>query len=475
MSSNGTNGIQVPYSQEAEEAVLGAVLVDPDQYKVLASRLVEDDFFFLKHGYIWRAISDLDKAGQPLDYLTLCVKLEQMGLMQTVGGPPFITEIAYKTPTSQHAQVYADLVRRACVRRQMLSAADSWKALALDETLTLEEINNKTQELFLNVRGRVIETRESHIRDTCDVYLEDFQKRVDAGMNVEGVPSGLIDLDDLLGGFEKQRLYVLAGRPGMGKSSLLVGIALHVAKAGLPVYLFLHEMSKADTLKRMIAMETGVSTRQQRQVTCLTPANLSQITACLGNLSRLPIMMDDLPRTTAEMESFCIVQKRTTGLALVLSDGLYCQPSGIPSASSYEQLSRLAHDNKTLAKTLDVPVITTHQLSRDVDDRKDHRPVLADLRGSGQIEEVADSVIFLYRDSVYNEATECPNQCDLIVAKNRDGGTGTIPAYFEKTLTKFMNATQRRVDLGNEKVIPLPKPAALPAGKTQAAMSAPEG
>ncbi len=469
MNGNGTNTIQPPYSQEAEEAVLGAVLVDPGQYKVLAARLTEDDFFFLKHGYIWKAIGELDKAGQPLDYLTLCVRLEQMGLMQTVGGPPFITELSYKTPTSQHAQVYAGLVRRACVRRQMLAAADSWKALALDEQLSLEQVSSKAQELFLNVQSRTVEVREQSMIPTVGGFLDRLHERVDRGMNAVGIPTGLTDLDELIGGLEKQRLYVVAGRPGAGKSAYIVCLALAAAKAGARVQVFLQEMSIDETMERVFAIESGVSAWQQRHAASITPDQLQRITDAAGPLSQLKIWWSDLPITPAEMEARCIYRKRCDGLDLVISDGLYRQPPNKPANNSYERVSQLARDNKNMAKLLNLPVVVTHQLDRAVDDRKDKRPILSDLRDSGVVEEEADVVVFLYRDVIYNEATEIPNQCDFIVAKNRGGATGTVPAYFEKSLTRFSNAAAQRVNLGDDKVIPMPKPAT----KTQAAMSAP--
>jgi replicative DNA helicase len=460
-------------SIEAEEALIGAVLINPSAFRILAATVRPEDFYILRHSYIWQAFEHQSQQDKAIDYLTTCVELQKMGQIDAIGGPAYLTELSCKTPTSMHGEVYAGLVKQSATRRRLLQATDQIRALALDEALQMSEVMGQAQSLFLDVSSQVTENRGENVKSAMNDLLDSIEGQTKNHDSLIGIPSGLTDLDDLSQGFQAQDLIVLAGRPGAGKSALILNIALNAARAGHKVGLFLNEMSTREACYRWVAIDSGINSNKLKRAASLTAAQWQDMTHAIGRFSELPIWIEDYPLKPLEMAAKCQWLKRTRGLDLVLFDGMYKQHADSGDLEDYKRYSQVAEANKTLAKMLDVPVIATHQLNRDLEDRKDKRPQLSDLRGSGRIEEEADVVMFLYRDAMYNDNTEFPNQADIIIAKNRDGSTGTVPTYFEKTLTKFMNAAATRVDLGDDRVIPMPKPPTLPTGTTHAAKTAP--
>jgi replicative DNA helicase len=469
-SNNDTSLLPAPMSIEAEEALIGAVLINPSAFRILAATVHPEDFYILRHSYIWQAFERQSQQDKAIDYLTTCVELQKMGQIDAIGGPAYLTELGNKTPTSMHGPVYAGMVKQAATRRRLLQATDQIRALALDEQLQLNEVMGQAQSLFLDVSSRVVEDRGCSMKTAMNDLLDVIESQAKTHTSLVGIPSGLTDLDDLMQGFQAQDLIILAGRPGAGKSALILNIALNAARAGHKVGLFLNEMSRQEACYRWLAMDSGVNSNKLKRAASLTAAHWDRMTHAIGKFSDLPIWIEDYPLKPLEMAAKCQWLKRTTGLDLVLFDGMYKQHADSGDLEDYKRYSQVAEANKTLAKMLDVPVVATHQLNRDLEDRKDKRPQLSDLRGSGRIEEEADVVMFLYRDAMYNDNTEFPNQADIIVAKNRDGSTGTVPTYFEKTLTKFMNTATTRVDLEDDRVIPMPK---YPTDTTHAAKTAP--
>lgn len=436
-----------PYSQEAEEAVLGAILVNPDAFISVAAILKAEDFFFLKHGYVWQALERIVKRDEPIEYLVVMSELKAMGWLDEIGGAPFITLLVNNTPTSLHAETYARLVQRAAIRRRFMVAADEIKALAVNEKLTLEQMRDKAQKQFLRVSGQVNQHQGETIGEGINRIFEDVEKRFLEGDKLLGVPSGLTDLDNLLGGFEKQDLIVLAGRPGMGKSALVLRVALNAAQAGYKIGLFPNEMSKDECYFRMAAMITGLNSQRIKRPATLSPAEYSRLTSAFGELAKLPIFIDDARMSPAQLYAVGEWRKHNFGLDMIMVDGMYRMPSSSGTTDRYERFSEVAEDLKNACRDLDLPIFTTHQLNRELERRADKRPVLSDLAESGRIEWEIDIAMFLYRDAVYNPATEFPNEAEIITAKNRDGSTGTVSVYFDRQVTNFLNGQRRTIHL----------------------------
>lgn len=441
--------IDVPHSLEAEEAVIGAVLINPSAFIPIASFLKSADFYYLKLAYIWGAFERLTKRSDPIDYMTVIQELKAMGWLDEVGGPPEITRLVTQTPTSIHAEVYGHLVEKDSIRRNLLNMTDQIRGYALNTEIELTEVIDQSQSRFLEVLGRVIESRGEFIGTGIEQLLTEMESAATHPQHLVGIPTAYKALDELLGGVEKQDLIVLAARPGAGKSALCGCLALNMAKMGYKVGFFPNEMSKTEFYRRALAVETGIDSRlAKRGVLTQTQWKTTYETA--AQIHDLPIYIDDKRYTPMQLQMKGKALQSNGALDVMLVDGLYRMPADSGADKRVDRFSELAEAMKNLSKDLDIPVIVTHQLSRECEKRQDKRPILSDLAESGRIEQEADQVWFIYRDVMYNDATEFPNQADIIVAKNRDGATGTIALYFEKTLTRFVDGNVRRVSLLDE-------------------------
>jgi replicative DNA helicase len=440
----------VPYSQEAEEAVIGAVIVNPASFYSVASFLNAEDFFILRHQHIWEALLRLNERGDDIDYVSIVQELRNVDKLDEIGGAAYITQLINNTPTSIHAEVYGRLVERAAIRRRLLSAADRIKLLALDEELTVERVMDGAETELFGVSERQLSRELIPMREALSLYYDQLEALMQAGAETVGLPTGFKDLDKLLGGLQKSDLLVFAGRPGMGKTSWLLSVALNAARLGRRVLIFTMEMGVDQIVQRMVSMEAAINSQKLR-VGNLAQQEWAKFVQVVDNLSHFRVFIDDTPAMTPlQMRSKCFRLMREHGIDLVILDYMQLMNAG----GSYEnnrvqEISYISRSMKELARELNVPIISAAQLSRAVEQRQDKRPVLSDLRESGSIEQDSDIVMFLYRDEVYNEATEFPNQAEIIVAKHRNGPTGTISLYFDKSLTKFLNAAERSIDLSH--------------------------
>lgn len=439
-----------PYSEEAEVATLGAILLNPETYPEVSSFLKAEDFFFVRHQYIWQAFGHLLQDGATIDTTTTTHALEALGVADVVGGRAYLMGLVTRTPTSVHAQIYAHLVQKAALRRRLMQAADEIRDLARDETLNVEDVLTQSE-------GKLFSISDTHAkRDFVPMWdaISDYYERMEYLLAHQheslGVPSGFRDMDALLGGFQKSDLIVFAGRPGMGKTSFLLTVAMNAARLGARVGIFTMEMGVEQMVQRMIAMETGIN-MQKLRLADLNQQEAARFTEVVGRIVNFPIFIDDTPALTPQdIRTKCRRLTHEHGLDMVMIDYMQLMNAGNAYANNrVQEISFISRNLKELARELNVPLISAAQLSRAVEQRQDKRPVLSDLRESGSIEQDSDVVMFLYRDEVYNEATEYPNQADILVSKHRNGPTGTISLYFEKSITKFMDATVHRVDLSD--------------------------
>lgn len=440
--------MQTPYSQEAEEAALGALIIDPLCYYDMAQFLQADDFFILRHRYIYTAIQTLTERGEPIDYLTVCEALKDTGRLSEIGGPAYITRITNVAPSSQNGVAYAHLVERAAIRRKIMAFTDEAKLLAINEEMTVSDVITELEGKFTEVTSRV--TGDS--TKTLGAAVSQFYDRVDALINSNGEPiglaTGLKDLDYMLKGLGQQSLTLLGGRPGMGKSSASLTFALNMAKAGIRVAYFTLEMSTEEMTSRIISMQTGINT-QKLKTGNMSAVEIGAFTKASSDLQGLPLFIDDTTTwTPQQLKAKCASMLRRNGIQIIFIDHVgLMNGGGRYKDNKVAEASFISLSLKGIARSLKVPVWGDIQLNRELEKRQDKRPQLSDLRDTGSWEQDADNVIFMYRDEMYNEATEFPNQVDFIIAKQRSGPIGTVSAYFEKTTTAIHNAAQRSVDL----------------------------
>ena len=450
-SSTQTQPRPALYSAEAEEAVLGAILLNPEVFHDVSDFLSTEDFFIVRHGWIWEAIRRLHERREAVDYLTVVEELRNMGHLEEAGGQSYITHLIDNTPTSIHAETYGRIVERMATRRRLLDAASQIASHAHNEELDVDEaINRSERALFQAIEHR--QKRDTQpIQEVIEEYLDQLTSRYEGRDRPMGIPTGFRELDKLLGGMQKGDLIIIAGRPGMGKTSWLISTALNAARRFQSrVVIFSLEMSNEQVVQRMISAETGIDSRKLRSGD-LNEEEWRRLTYALDSLSKLQIFLDDTPSLSAiQMRTKCRRLHAEYGLDLIMVDYLQLMASGVRAENRVQEISYISRSLKQLARELRVPVLSAAQLSRAVEQRQDKRPQLSDLRESGSIEQDADMVLFIYRDEAYNEDTDRPNQADIIVAKHRNGPTGTVTLFFRKEQTLFTDPKVVSIDLGSE-------------------------
>ncbi|PJF35619.1 MAG: replicative DNA helicase [Candidatus Thermofonsia Clade 1 bacterium] len=436
-----------PHSIEAEEAVLGAVLIYPDVLLELTSILKPEDFYELKHRWIWEAMLALAERNDAIDLLTVVEELRNRRRLEDVGGAAYITQLANNTPTYLYADTYAQVVRRAAIRRRLMEAAGKIADLARDEGRDLQEAISAAEVTLFSVTDESL--RQEII--PLDQAISNYYRRVEElylnQREILGLPTRFADLDKLLGGLQKSDLIIVAARPGVGKTSFLLSVVLNAARAAnARTAFFSLEMGHEQLVQRLYSIETGINSQRLRDGR-LENHEWDRFVEATSKLNRLPIVIDDTPGISVQqVRARCRRLKKEGGLDLVVVDYLQLLTSGTTRAdiNRVQEISYISRSLKEMARELKVPVLAAAQLSRAVEQRADKRPQLSDLRESGSIEQDSDVVIFLYRDELYNANTEHPNQAEVIVAKHRNGPTGKIWLYFRKDLTQFVDLEVRQ-------------------------------
>lgn len=438
----------VPHSVEAEEAVLGSILINPDAFYEVAPFLQAEDFFIVRNAWVWEAITRLHERGEQIDYLTVVEELRQQNRLEEIGGAAYLTYLINHTPSSIYTETYGRIVERAALRRRMLNAASTIARLAQQEDRDITDVIDQSEAALFAVTERRLRQELVPIGDALTEYYDRIERLVRQQTESLGVPMGFTDLDRLLGGLQKSDLIIIAGRPGMGKTSWLLTVAHNAARAGSRVAIFSMEMSNEQIVQRLVATETGISMHKLR-LGQLKDAEWNVFVEAVGRLGKLNIYLDDTPALTPlQMRAKCRRLYSEHGVDLIVLDYLQLMSAGTGySDNRVQEISFISRSLKQLAREMNVPVLAAAQLSRAVEQRQDKRPQLSDLRESGSIEQDADVVMFIYRDEVYNENTDRPNQADIIVAKHRNGPTGSVTLFFRKELTQFANLVKTDIDL----------------------------
>ncbi|MGZ6004558.1 MAG: replicative DNA helicase [Candidatus Saccharimonadales bacterium] len=446
---SGKSGVS-PQNTEAEASLLGALLIDTDAIVKIADSVSPRDFFDKKHERIYEGILQLYENHSAVDVLTLADQLKNNGHLDNIGGPSYLTELTNFVPTAAHVEQYADIVAQKALRRRLITASREIVDLGLDESKQLRELIEEAE-------TRLFEVSQQHIKQDIisleAILAESFDRLDDLHKDkqkIRGIPTGFKDIDNLLAGFQRSDLIILAARPSMGKTALALNFAHNVAvMANEPVLVFSLEMSKEQLVDRLLSMESGVDAWALRTGN-LTDADFEKIGHAMGTLSEAQIFIDDTPgitisdlRTKARREA----HKRPLGLIIV--DYLQLMSGGSRfggDGNRVQEISEISRGLKGVARELNVPVLALSQLSRSVESRSPQIPQLADLRESGSIEQDADIVAFIYREEYYNPETDRKKLTDVLIKKHRNGPTGGVELYFDNEKQRFRSVDNRHQD-----------------------------
>jgi replicative DNA helicase len=450
-SDSGASPLKsVPANLEAERAVLGALMIDPDAIIKVANFLRAEDFYRERHGWIYDAMSTLNERHEPLDFVTLVDELERRSQLEEIGGPAYLTDLIAGTPTAIYVDHYARIVERTAVLRRLISAAGKIAELAYDESQDVDEVVDRAEQIIFGVSESRIHRDLVPIRAIMSSVVERIDFLTRNRDTLMGVPTGFTLLDRLLGGLQKSDLVILAGRPGMGKSSFALSIAQNAAtRYSARVAIFSLEMSNEQMVQRLLSMETGIDSHRLR-LGDVHEDEWPILLEAANNLAATAIFIDDTPAAgVVEVRTKARRLYAEHGLDLILIDymQLMTGPTGGRNENRQQEISYISRSLKSLARELNVPVIALSQLSRAVEARHDKRPMLSDLRESGSIEQDADVVLFIYREDYYVEDSDRQNIADVLVAKHRHGSTGNVSLYFRKELTQFRDLEIQRTEL----------------------------
>jgi len=433
----------LPQNIEAEQAVLGSLLIDPRAVERVASFLQADDFYLPVNAEVYRGMLALYQVDRPTDIVTLSDYLQGQNRLDDTGGAAYLASLATIVPTSINVEYYGRIVERLAVLRRLVDAGGRISSIGYDERLEAEEaIEGAERVLFEISRQRTTRDFEPISKPLAAVY-EKLDHIHSHESEITGVTTGFVDLDRLTSGMQRSDLIILAGRPSMGKTAIALNIAHSVAvKANMPVGIFSIEMSSEQLATRLISLQGNIESQRLRSGH-MTDSDWDRLVQAVGVLSEAPIFVDDTPSlSVVDMRSKARRLHSEQGLGLIVVDYLQLM-QGASSENRVQEISAITRGLKALARDLDVPVMALSQLSRAPEQRPNHEPMLSDLRESGSIEQDADIVMFIYRDVKYNPETERPNVADVIVAKHRNGPTGTVHLFYQDALMKFLDLSVR--------------------------------
>ena len=424
-----------PQSIEAEQSLLGALLIDKDAIVKIADTITADDFYRGVHQQVFTAMKELYEKREPIDLLSLTAQLEAKGQLEAIGGRSYLTSLVNSVPTASHVVAYAEL------------AAAEITELGFQETEEVDRLLDQAEQQLFTVSRRYLKRTFVPITDVLTETFDRIDELHKESGKLRGVRTYYSDLDNMLAGLQKSDLIILAARPSMGKTALALNFALFAAQAGLPVGVFSLEQSKEQLVDRLLASQSGLDAWKLRTGN-LSEQDFPLLGEAMGVLAEAPLYIDDSPNMT-------ILQIRTKarrlqadhGLGMIVLDYLQLM-SGRPSRdpNRVQEISEISRGLKGLARELNVPVIALSQLSRAVEQRPNHTPQLSDLRESGSIEQDADVVMFLYREDYYDPETDRKGLADLFVRKHRNGPIGDVELFFVANQTRFRAVETRRVE-----------------------------
>ena len=431
-----------PHDLVAEQSVLGAVFIAPDTIISLADELLPDDFYKPANKIVFKTMLSLFKKGEPIDATTMVSALTNQGDISKIGGMNYVVELVNSTPTSKNVEHYAKLVKEKATLRKVIADLSESLSSAYQGDVSISDIISKTEKSMLDISNQNTGTGFRNVADILDTHMQMVEARSQTDGVVTGLSTGFVGLDKITTGLHEDNLIILAARPAMGKTALALNIAQYIAvKEKKPVAIFSLEMGAESLIERMLASE-GMVEGYHLKTGNLSVEEWSRLVHAQGNLYDAPIFVDDTAgiRISEIRSKARKLAQEMGGLGVIIIDYLQLI-TGSKGENRQQVVSEISRELKILAKDLKAPVIALSQLSRAVEQRQDKRPMLADLRESGSIEQDADIVAFLYRDAYYQkeqaDSQEANNVTELILEKNRHGSLGTVKLYFHKEYTKF--------------------------------------
>ncbi|WP_240353198.1 MULTISPECIES: replicative DNA helicase [Cohnella] len=437
-----------PQNLEAEQAVLGAILLEIEALITAMERLRSEDFYSVAHQRIFEAMIDLNENNEPLDLITLTALLQDRGQLEEIGGVSYLAKLANAVPTAANVEYYAQIVEEKSMLRRLIRTATQIVSSGYTTEDDVGALLNDAEARIMELSNRRAAHGFISIRDVLMDVFERVEFLYNHKGGTTGIPSGFPDLDKMTSGFQRSDLIIVAARPSVGKTAFALNIAQNVAvRASETVAIFSLEMSAAQLVNRMICAESNVDAGRMR-TGFLEGDDWEKLSMAIGSLSEAQIYIDDTPGiTVADIRAKCRRLKKEKGLGMILIDYLQLiQGRGKPGENRQQEVSEISRTLKQIARELEVPVIALSQLSRGVEQRQDKRPMMSDLRESGSIEQDADIVAFLYRDDYYNQDTEKKNIIEIIIAKQRNGPVGTVELVFLKNFNKFVSLDRSHSD-----------------------------
>ena len=429
-----------PHDIEAERAVLSSMLMDKDAVGIAVENLTGDDFYSPDNQMVFQAAQELYQTGKPVDVITIKSKLEEKNVFEQIGGVSFIATIATAVGSSVNVKHYAQIVHEKALLRRLIKTAGEVSQMSYDAKESVDYIMEMAEKGIFDVMQNRRTDEFFHIRDITISSFEKIEDIYNHKGKLTGVPTGFIDFDNKTAGLQKSDLILIAARPSMGKTAFALNIAQNAAiRHNVPTAIFSLEMSKEQLVNRMLCSEAMLDAQRLRTGE-LQDDDWPKLVDAMGPLSEAPIYIDDTPGVSPmDVRAKCRRLKMERGLGLILIDYLQLMSGNGKTDSRQQEISDISRNLKAIAREMEAPVIALSQLSRACEQRADHRPMLSDLRESGAIEQDADVVAFLYRDEYYFPETEKKNQAELIIAKQRNGPTGTVDLAWLGQYTKFAN------------------------------------
>ena len=437
----------LPHDLVAEQSVLGAVFISPETMISLADELTPDDFYKPANKIVFKTMLSLLEKGEPIDATTMVSALTNQGDISNIGGINYVVELVNSTPTSKNVEHYAKLVKEKATLRKVIAELSESLSSAYQGDISINEIIEKTEKSILDISNQNVGNGFRNVADILDTHMQMVEARSQTDGVVTGLSTGFVGLDKITTGLHEDNLIILAARPAMGKTALALNIAQYIAvKEKKPVAIFSLEMGAESLIERMLASE-GMVEGYHLKTGNLSVEEWSRLVHAQGNLYDAPIFVDDTAgiRISEIRSKARKLAQEMGGLGVIIIDYLQLI-TGSKGENRQQIVSEISRELKILAKDLKVPVIALSQLSRAVEQRQDKRPMLADLRESGSIEQDADIVAFLYREAYYQkeqaDSQEANNVTELILEKNRHGSLGTVKLYFHKEYTKFSSVEE---------------------------------
>jgi len=439
-----------PHDLDSEEAVLGSILIDPEAIIKIAPILRPEDFYREKNRWTYESCLALYDRKEAINQITVAHDLARLQRLDAVGGAPYIGHLISQVPTSLHVEYYANIVRRLSIMRRLISASSQIAAIGYESPPDADEALDKAENILYQLRSGQSTKDFVHISNVLDRYFEESNITHEADDYLPRIPSGFHDLDKILGGMQRSDMIVLAARPSLGKTSLALNIAYNAAaKDRAKVAIFSLEMSKMELAYRFLSGESGIDIQKLR-LDQLNDRQRGTIIDAMGRLSEVPIYIDDSPfLRESDMRSKARRLRNDKGIDLIIIDYIQLMRSSRRTDNRVQEMTDISHSIKGLARELDVPILAVSQLSRGVESRHPHIPMLSDLRESGSIEQDADVVMFIYREDYYYDEErwekEFPDKsypkgiAEIIISKHRNGPIGKAHLFFREKQSKFEN------------------------------------